>query len=61
MSDRKKWPPCKGRLWQRNYYEQIARSEEEMNRIREYIIENPIKWADDKDNPANIIHRRGDS
>jgi hypothetical protein len=30
-----------------------------MNRIREYIIENPAKWAGDEDNPENIIHRRG--
>lgn len=40
-------------IWQRNYYEHIIRSEEEIDRIRKYITENPIKWADDKDNPAN--------
>ena len=53
------WPPFNSKLWQRNYYEHIIRSEEEMNRIREYTIENPIKWADDEDNPDTIIHRRG--
>jgi REP element-mobilizing transposase RayT len=48
-------------VWQRNYYEHIIRSEEEMDRIREYIIENPMRWADDEDNPANITHCRGGS
>ncbi|MGD9488190.1 MAG: transposase [Calditrichaceae bacterium] len=36
------------RLWQRNYYEHIIRDENELNRIRQYIIENPLKWQDDK-------------
>jgi len=39
-------------VWQRNYYEHIIRNEEEMDRIREYIIENPVKWAEDVDNPG---------
>ncbi|MGD9488191.1 MAG: transposase [Calditrichaceae bacterium] len=36
------------RLWQRNYYEHIIRNENELNRIRQYIIENPLKWQDNK-------------
>ena len=36
------------RLWQRNYYEHIIRDESELNRIRQYIIENPLKWQEDK-------------
>ncbi len=47
-------------VWQRNYYEHIIRGEKEMNRIREYIIDNPAKWADDENNPENIIYRRGE-
>jgi REP element-mobilizing transposase RayT len=35
-------------VWQRNYYEHIVRDEPELNRIRQYIIENPLKWQDDK-------------
>lgn len=31
------------KLWQRNYYEYIIRNENELNRIRRYIIENPFK------------------
>lgn len=44
-------------VWQRNYYEHIIREEQEMNRIREYIIENPAKWTEDKNNPENILCR----
>jgi putative transposase len=39
------------RIWQRNYYEHIIRNESELNRIRKYIIENPLKWEDDEYNP----------
>ena len=36
------------KLWQRNYYEHIIRNEKDLNRIREYIIYNPLKWPEDK-------------
>jgi REP element-mobilizing transposase RayT len=36
-------------LWQRNYYERIVRNEEELNRIRKYIQENPSRWGLDDD------------
>ncbi|MCR4418000.1 MAG: hypothetical protein NUV92_09700 [Ignavibacteria bacterium] len=42
------WKPFNGKLWQRNYYEHIIRNEEELNRIRKYIITNPLKWELDK-------------
>ena len=45
------WPPFPGKLWQRNYYEHVIRNENELNRIREYIINNPKKWEFDRDNP----------
>ncbi len=35
-------------VWQRNYYEHVIRDENDLNRIREYIINNPLKWPDDK-------------
>ena len=35
-------------VWQRNYYERIIGYESELNRIRKYIIENPIKQHYDK-------------
>jgi len=38
-------------LWQRNYYEHVIRSEESLNRIRDYIATNPIRWELDRENP----------
>jgi len=49
------WEPFRGRLWQRNYYEHIIRNEKSLNRIREYILTNPMRWELDRKNP----HRGG--
>jgi REP element-mobilizing transposase RayT len=38
-------------VWQRNYYEHIIRNDETMNRIRQYITDNPANWETDKENP----------
>ena len=40
------------RLWQRNYYEHIIRSERDLTRVREYIINNPGKWVEDEYNSS---------
>ena len=45
LLDRKGCP-----LWQRDYYEHIIRSEDELNKIRQYILNNPINWNEDKNN-----------
>ncbi|HEX9758117.1 MAG TPA: transposase [Nitrospiria bacterium] len=41
-------------VWQRNYYEHIIRNEEDLNKIRQYILENPMKWAEDTENPNTV-------
>ncbi len=41
-------------VWQRNYYEHIIRGEDDLNRIRQYIADNPFKWGEDENNPANM-------
>jgi hypothetical protein len=38
-------------VWQRNYYEHIVRDEESLDRIRQYIAENPSCWHLDRENP----------
>jgi putative transposase len=48
------WHPFNKRLWQRNYWEHIVCDENELNRIRKYIIENPFKWDQDNENPNNM-------
>jgi REP element-mobilizing transposase RayT len=37
-------------VWQRNYYEHVIRDEESLNKIREYIIHNPLRWEFDREN-----------
>jgi REP element-mobilizing transposase RayT len=39
-----------GAVWQRNYYEKVVRSELQLNALRKYIEENPIRWAFDEEN-----------
>ncbi len=39
--------------WQRNYYEHVIRRDESLAKIREYIENNPLRWALDRENPAN--------
>ncbi|MBN2103028.1 hypothetical protein JW835_03205 [bacterium] len=43
---------------QRNFYEHIIRNDDELNKIREYINYNPLKWELDKENPMNRKHRK---
>jgi putative transposase len=38
-------------IWQRSYYEHVIRNEASLNRIREYIVTNPLRWHLDKENP----------
>ena len=41
-------------VWQRNYYERIIRDEDELNRVREYILLNPLRWEFDRENPIRV-------
>jgi REP element-mobilizing transposase RayT len=45
------WPAFRRHLWQRSYYEHVIRNEMSLDRIRRYIVENPGRWAFDKENP----------
>jgi REP element-mobilizing transposase RayT len=46
------WRRFERRLWQRNYYEHIVRTEEEFGATSEHIDRNPASWASDRENPA---------
>lgn len=39
-------------VWQRNYYDHVIRNESALDRIRQYIADNPGRWAEDPENPA---------
>ncbi len=45
------WHAFDGRLWQRNYFEHVIRNEASLERIRQYITDNPARWALDRENP----------
>lgn len=40
--------------WQSRFHDHIIRNEQELNRIRHYIILNPEKWETDRNNPDNF-------
>lgn len=41
--------------WQPRFYDHIIRNERSLVRIRQYIHDNPRKWAEDSDNPVNWL------
>jgi putative transposase len=43
-------------FWQRGFYEHIVRNERELDAIRRYILDNPLKWALDRDNPEAVLN-----
>lgn len=44
---------CGKRVWQRGFHEHIIRNEQDLQEIRSYIANNPIKWDLDRHNPQN--------
>ncbi|NJP08318.1 MAG: hypothetical protein HC866_01645 [Leptolyngbyaceae cyanobacterium RU_5_1] len=42
--------------WQSRFYEQIIRTDEALNRIRQYTINNPVNWNEDQNNTDEEIH-----
>ena len=45
------WMPFEKRVWQRNYYDHIIRSEVDLVRIQTYIRNNPASWHKDQLHP----------
>ena len=39
-------------IWQRNFYDHIIRNDEELEKIREYIYNNPSHWNEDVENKS---------
>ena len=36
--------------WQKSFYDHIIRNEQDLTRVREYIVNNPLKWEEDEEN-----------
>ena len=41
------------RIWQRNYYDHVIRDDIDLQRLRQYIQNNPMKWELDQLRPDN--------
>ncbi|KIH75474.1 REP element-mobilizing transposase RayT [Geoalkalibacter ferrihydriticus] len=41
-------------VWQRNYYEHVIRGDRDLHAVRQYIADNPAKWALDTNHPDRI-------
>jgi putative transposase len=41
-------------IWQRNYYEHIIRNDRDLNNIRDYVVNNPLQWFHDDENPDRL-------
>lgn len=39
-----KWEQFEKHLWQRSYYEHVIRKLENVSEVREYILNNPLRW-----------------
>ena len=40
--------------WQKSFYDHVIRKDESLDKIREYIRNNPLKWELDRNNPSNL-------
>jgi hypothetical protein len=39
-------------VFQPGFYEHVIRHEKALERVREYIVNNPLQWELDRENPA---------
>ena len=45
------YEPFDKKMWQRDFFEHVIRSEDELYEMRRYIDENPARWALDGEEP----------
>jgi hypothetical protein len=39
-------------IWQRSFHDHVIRDEDDLARVRKYIVENPLAWLLDPENPG---------
>jgi len=42
-------------VWQRGYYDRIVRNQRALDAIRRYIRDNPVRWAEDRENLDALV------
>ncbi|MCK5320584.1 hypothetical protein KAJ61_04295 [Candidatus Parcubacteria bacterium] len=43
-----------GFAWQSRFHDRVIRNGDELNRIRQYVMDNPLKWEIDRNNLKNL-------
>jgi len=51
-SSREEGQELSGLIWQRGYHDHVVRSEPDLERVREYVENNPLRWHLDRENAA---------
>jgi REP element-mobilizing transposase RayT len=44
-------------VWQRGYHERVIRNDDELRGLRQYVADNPIRWADRHRQPGQDVSR----
>jgi putative transposase len=47
------------KLWQRGFHDHVVRNDADLDRLREYVSNNRLKWHLDRENPANVLPAAG--
>ena len=42
------------KIWQKSFYDHVIRNDRDLQRIEEYIYNNPMTWEVDSLNPGNV-------
>jgi putative transposase len=45
------WKKFDGTFWQRSFYDHVIRNDKDLFRVQEYILNNPLSWSLDEENP----------
>ena len=40
-------------FWQRSYYDRVIRDDASLDRMRQYVLDNPARWRQDPENPTD--------
>jgi putative transposase len=43
---------ARGSLWERSFHDRVIRDDSELKALRQYVCDNPLRWAVDRENPA---------
>ncbi|MCK5919816.1 MAG: hypothetical protein KAG66_02675, partial [Methylococcales bacterium] len=45
------------KVWLRGYWDRIVRDEDELTRVRQYIINNPFRWAENRSDLDTVLSK----